>query len=262
MRMWASLATAALFFTLASPVLAACPSADAVSHGLQLESGYSNDSLTQSKGSWNESYLQASQRNGKSSSFYASMANDSRFGVTDPNYEAGAYVAVGPSVLANASGSWSTTHQFLPVSSESVGVDARAGAGYGVQLQFGQRNYPMEVIDLRSVGLDRYAGDSHFAIKLTDAKLSTNPGDDALSETVSYSRMTGCDVESVSVSGGRDVELTGVGNNLAVYHALSYDVNEVHWFSSNFALNAGAGWYVLNGAYNRLEVRLAIRERI
>lgn len=260
MRLFVPIAAAAVI-ALAAPALAACPSSGNGGNGVQVESGYTGSSLTRGHGNWSESYLQAQARNGNNSSFYARFATDSRFGATDQSEEAGAYAALASNVIANIDAQTSAQHNFLPSFAGTADLDIRAQHGYGAQVGYTQRDYTGETVDLANVGADRYAGNDRFAAGFTLARLSTAPGT-ALSEHLSYSRSLACDVETFSVSNGRDVEMTGIGSGLAVYHAISYDINDVHWISRNLALDAGGGWYILNGAYNRLEFRFALRQRI
>ncbi|MDE2481688.1 MAG: YaiO family outer membrane beta-barrel protein [bacterium] len=242
-------------------VRAACPFAEQPAKSVQVEAGTSNDTLTHGRGTWSESALDVVARNGNQNSLYARIADDTRFGSSDPSYEAGAYSALDKHLIADLTASFSPTHAFLPATTESGGLDWRSNAGYGYQVQLAQRNYAAQVASIQTLGADRYVGADRFALGVTLARLTGVPGT-ALSERASFARYLGCDSETFSISAGRDVELTGVGSALAVYRAYSYDANDIHWFTKRFALDAGAGWYVLLGAYNRFEVRVALRERL
>lgn len=258
---FAALALAVVATLFASPAIAACSFAELPAKSVQIESGVTSDGLTQNRGEWNEQYLQAVARNGNQFSVYGRVADDQRFGVSDPSYEVGLYTKLGKNVIADLSGNFSPTHIVLPATVTSGGIDYRMAHGYGVQGHFAERTYPSQNAGIVTLGFDRYAGVAHVGLVLSFARLSTVPGT-AVSETLVLARYFPCDNESISISNGRDVESTGVGSGVAVFKAIGYDLNDVHWISKRFALNIGAGWYLLVGAYDRFEVRIALRERL
>jgi YaiO family outer membrane protein len=240
---------------------AACSLREQPTKRVDLESGVSNDTLTQNRGNWDEQYVTLVDRDGNARSAYVRAADDTRFNQSDPSYEAGTYVSVDPKLILNAIANFSPTHQVLPDSTLQGGLDARTGGGYGYQLEYGQRNFTASTADIGTIGADRYFGVDRIAATVSLARLSGVPGL-AMSEGVTFARYLPCDGLSFSTSTGRDVESTGVGANLAVYHAISYDVNDVHWFTPHLALNVGMGWYLLVGAYDRFEIRIALHERL
>jgi YaiO family outer membrane protein len=253
---------ALLCLLLSGAANAECPFREFPLKNVQVEEGVSSDSLTRDRGTWNETYIQASARDANRRSAYARAASDSRFGATDTVYEAGVSLAASPHLIFNASGSLSPQHQSLPRSTFSGGVDARAGGGYGYQAQYATRAYTAVNSATTVLGADRYFRDRRVALSISFSQLSNVPGT-AVSETLAYARYLPCDNEAISVGSGRDVESTGIGAaQVAVFHTYSYDVNDVHWFSDRFGVNLGAGWYLLSGAYNRFEVRLALRQRL
>ncbi|GAC1390674.1 MAG: hypothetical protein NVSMB31_07790 [Vulcanimicrobiaceae bacterium] len=241
--------------------IAACPFKEFPAKSIVLEGGLSSDALTQNRAAWTEHYLLLSARDGNRRSAYARAAADRRFGTIDNVYEGGVSLAASPHVIFNAAGSFSPQHASLPQSTLSGGLDLRAQGGYGYQAQYSTRAYAAANSASTVIGADRYFRDRRIALAVTFAQLSNIPGT-AVSETLSYARYLPCDNESLSVGSGRDVESTGVGSALAVYHSYSYDINDVHWFSDRFGVNLGAGWYLLGGAYNRFEVRFALRQRL
>lgn len=255
------LATAGAFFALAlcaTPASAGC-TAPASAKTLTVEAGAATDAVTNHQNWWEQS-LTVVARDGNRSSLYGRAASDERFGATDPNYELGAYSALGPHFIGMLDGSFSPTHINLPATTESASLDWRTNGGYGYQAQYAERNYTLQNAGILSLGGDRYAGVNRYALGVTLAGVTGVPGI-ALTMRGGFARYFSCDEESYSVAGGRDVESTGVPGQVAVYKALSFDANDVHWFSQRWGVNAGAGWYLLIGAYNRFEVRLALRER-
>lgn len=256
------LATAGALFAVAlcvRPALAGC-TAPAPTKTLTIEAGATTDAVTHHP-SWAEQYLTVVARNGNHASLYGRAASDQRFGATDPNYELGTYAALGPHLIGMLDGSISPTHINLPATTESTGFDWRTNGGYGYQAQYGRRNYASQNAGITSLGGDRYAGADRFALGVTLANVTGVPGT-ALTMRGTFARYFTCDEESYAISGGRDVESTGVADKIAVYKALSFDANALHWFSQRFGVNAGAGWYMLIGAYDRFELRLALRERL
>ena len=240
---------------------AGCGMAELPAKTVQAEAGVISSSLTGNRASWNETYLQVAARDGNTKSAYARAATDQRFGVSDSQYEGGVSLAASSHLNFNASLAYSPQHQILPQSSLSAGADARTGGGYGYQIQYSARSYATVNADTITAGADRYFRDRRVAVALSFAQLSNVPGT-AVSAGVRYGRYLPCDNESITIATGRDVENTGVGSNLAVYRAYTYDVNDLHWLSPRFAVNLGAGWNLLNGAYDRFEVRFALHERL
>jgi YaiO family outer membrane protein len=228
---------------------------------VQVQTGYSGDELTGGRGAWNESYAQIVDRAGTRNAAYVRAADDRRFGAADPSYEGGAYVAIAPRILANVDASYSPTHQFLADDTLSGSVDIRTGGGYGVQAGYSQRNYPLQIVGITTAGVDRYTGDDRLSAGVSLVRLNT-AGGIAVVESAGYERAFPCDTLRVNVSAGRDVEPTGVGSTVAIFKSFDYDAGALHWFSSHLAVDAGAGWYILQGAYNRFEVRIALRGRL
>ncbi len=252
------LVAAAIFPGL--PAAAACSLGDPATRYVQVDTGASNASVTRGNLPWREAFLQAVARDGNTRSMYVRAARDERFGATDLTYEGGAYEKLAPNVLANVVAGFSPTHAVMPASQLGGGVDVRAADGYGVQAQYVERAYTSQNAGITTLGFDRYAGQAHFLVSFTGAVLSNVPGV-ALSERAGYQRTVGCDDESFAISAGRDVESTGVGTNVAVYQAYSYNASNTHWMNPRLAWQAGAGWDVLVGAYSRFEIRVMLRER-
>ena len=246
----------------ASPIAAraACFDAAQAAPSLSLEAGASNDSLSGNRTAWHETYVEADARSDAKRSVYARAARDERFGFADNVYEAGGYAPLLPNVEANAFASFSPQHSQEPVNTIGGGLDVRSGGGYGVQAGYAERNYAFERAAIVDAGGDRYFGRDRVAVVLTFATLSNAPGT-AMSETLQFGRYLTCDRFSAAMSFGRDVENIAPGS-IAVYPTRSYDVDEMHWFTNRIGVDAGMGWTLLGGAYSRMEVRFAVRERI
>ncbi len=255
------LAFAAIALLTAQPALADCRFAAAPAKTLTAEVGATTSSLTGNRDNWDEQYITIADRSGPTHYTYAHVARDQRFGLSDTTYESGAAFPLAPKLVANAMASFSATHNVLPESTLSAGLDLRGTLGYGYQAQYTQRNYDAAVADIATVGADRYVGDRRFGLTLTAAHLSNVPGI-AMSAGLTYARYLACDTLSFGVSGGRDAENTGIGSNVAIYQAINYSANALHWFTPHTALSLGAGWYILTGAYDRFEVEVALHERI
>lgn len=256
----AAVACAAAVILPGVPAFAACSLGDPASRYVQVDTGASSASVSRGNLPWREQFVQAVVRDGNKHSAYVRAASDQRFGATDPNYEAGVYDAVAPNVVADLTAGFSPTHANVPSSMLGGGVDVRASRGYGVQAQYVERAYTAQNAGITTLGFDRYAGASHVAVALTGAVLSNVPGI-AMSERAGYDRTSGCDQQQFVASAGRDVESTGVGNNVAVYQAYSYAAADTHWMNPHLAWQAAAEWDVLVGAYSRFEVRVSLRER-
>lgn len=256
----AALACAAMVILPGIPTLASCRHGDPPPKYVQFDAGASNASVTKGNQPWREEYLQGQYREGNEHSYYLRAASDSRFGFTDPNYEGGTYQKIASNVIADVVAGYSPTHVQVPASFLGGGVDVRIGHGYGVQANYVERVYTTQNVGITTIGADRYAGVSHVIAAVTGAVLSNVPGV-AVSERVGYQRYAGCDEMSLSASAGRDVESTGIGNNVAVYQAYSYNAQDTHWMNDHYAWQLGAGWDPLVGAYSRFEVRVALRGR-
>ncbi len=242
-------------------LIAACLFTDPPAKRLDVEAGSTSDTLTGNRGTWNEQYLTVATRDGPGHAAYAAVTTDQRFGLDDITYEGGAYVPLAPKLTLDAIASFSPTHQVLPDSALQGGLDLRAGNGYGYQATYAQRNYPSAIADIATAGADRYRGNRHFSVTVTAVHLSNVPGI-AMSADAAYTGYLRCDTLSVAVSGGRDVENTGTGANVAIYQTISYSANDLHWLTPHTALAFGAGWYLLTGAYDRFELHVALHERL
>ena len=256
----AALVCAAVAILSGIPAQAACFHGDPPPKYVQIDAGASDASLSKGNLPWREEFVQAQYREGNDHSYYLRAASDSRFGATDPNYEGGTYQKLSRNVFADVYAAFSPTHSQLPASTIGAGADVRMAHGYGIQASYAERVYTAQNVGISTIGLDRYAGVSHIILALTSAVVSNVPGT-ALSERAGYERYAGCDEMSFVVSAGRDVESTGVGSNVAVYQAYSYNARDTHWMNDHYAWQVGAGWDPLVGAYSRFEVRVALRGR-
>ncbi len=255
------LATVALAVTIPGHVAARCALPPPPTQRVVLQEGASAATLTKGRGNWSGASVLVVARDGNKRSAYVRAADDVRFGEDDNEYEAGTYLAVTPHVIADLIGSFSPQHNVLPASSAQGDLDLRAGGGYGYQAGYATRQYTSVGASIEHVGMDRYFRDLRLAGTITFARLSNVPGI-ALSEGVSMARYLPCDTENFALSTGRDVENVGFGTPPAVYHSLSFSLGDTHRLSSRIGLAIAMGWYGLTGAYDRLEVRVALRERL
>ncbi len=242
-------------------LVAMCQFADPPAKRLDVQAGSTSDTLTENRGTWNEQSLSVATRDGPGRGAYAAVTSDQRFGLSDITYEGGWYTPLATKVLFDVIAAFSPTHQVLPNSALQGGLDLRSGGGYGYQASYAQRNYSSAVADIATVGADRYRGNHHFSISLTAVHLSDVPGT-AMSAGIVYTGYLHCDNLSFALSGGRDVENTGVGANVAIYQQISYTADDLHWFTPHTALGFGGGWYLLTGAYDRFELHIALHERL
>lgn len=260
MRLPSILFFLALAIAATQPALAGCQLAEAPTKSFEVQAGASTDSVTGNRGSWNEQYFVVSQRDGHRAN-YVQVTNDQRFGQSDTTYEGGASLPVNAHLIATAMLSFSPTHLVLPNSVWQTGLDVRGANGYGYQGSYAQRNYTGAIANIATVGADRYVGKDHYSLFITAVRLSNVPGT-AMLAGVTYARYLRCDTLSFALSGGRDVENTGVGSNVAIYQTINYSARDLHWFTPHLAVSLGAGWYVLNGAYNRFQLEVALHERL
>ncbi len=261
MKRWLQPVTIALAVAIPGRAAALCALPPPPTQRVVIQEGASAATLTKGRGAWSGASLLVVARDGNTRSAYVRAADDVRFGENDNEYEAGTYLAVRPHVIADLIGSFSPQHNVLPASSAQGDLDLRAGGGYGYQVGYATRQYTSLGAAIEHVGMDRYFRDLRFAGTLTFARLSDVPGI-ALSEGVSMARYLPCDTENISLSTGRDVENVGFGTPPAVYHSLSLYLGDTHRLSSRIGLAIGMGWYGLTGAYDRFEVRVALRERL
>uniref|UniRef100_E6Q420 YaiO beta-barrel domain-containing protein n=1 Tax=mine drainage metagenome TaxID=410659 RepID=E6Q420_9ZZZZ len=261
MKRWFAFAVASMAAGIPVHVSALCRLPTPPAQRVVVEEGASSAALTKGRGSWSSGSLLVLARDGNERSAYVRAADDVRFGQNDNEYEGGAYLAVTPHVIADIIGSFSPQHNVLPASSAQGDLDFRSGAGYGYQMGYATRQYSTVGASIEHVGMNRYFRDLRLAGNITFARLSNVPGL-ALSEGVSLGRYLPCDTEDFSVSTGRDVENVAFGAPPAVYHSLTFYLGDTHRLSSHVGLDMGIGWYGLTGAYDRFEVRFALRERL
>ncbi len=261
MKRWLAVAAVAFAVALPAGAEAICRIPPPPTQRVTVEEGVSSATLTKGRGSWNSSSLLLEARDGNKRSAYIRAADDVRFGENDNEYEGGAYLALTPHAIADLIGSFSPQHHVLPASSVQGDMDFRAGAGYGYQVGYAARRYSAVDAAIGHLGMDRYFRDLRLAGTLTFARLSNIPGV-ALSEGISLARYLPCDTENIAFSTGRDVENVGVGTPPAVYHSLAIFLGDTHRLTPHVGLNFGVGWYGLTGAYDRFEVRVALRERL
>jgi YaiO family outer membrane protein len=255
------LIAALLAATLASPSPSPSLPASSDPPDVQVEAGWNNDQLTGNRVPWNEQYLNAIVKEGNGLTYYGNISQNERFSRHDTRYEAAVYLPTDTrhsNLMVDAA--FSPQHDVLPASEIEGAYDLRAGGGYGYDGGFDERNYANTNVSIYTAGADRYFGVNQLAYVASFAALKGSPGV-AFSQTMRWSVFEGADRFSVAASAGRDVENTGVGNNVAVFRTFVLDGDALHWFNSQTALHFGIGYDGLYPhAYDRFEVRLGLRE--
>ena len=241
-------------------VLVACLFVDPPAKRVDVEAGSTTDTLTGNRGTWNEQYLSVATRDGPEHAAYAAVTSDQRFGLSDITYEAGAYLPVAPSSRSTPSPPLARLTRCFRIRPSKAASTSEPVTDTVTRQPTRNETIPVRLRTLRRPARDRYRGNRHFSVTITAVHLSNVPGT-AMSAGVAYTGYLRCDTLSLALSGGRDVESTGVGANVALYQTISYTANDLHWFTPHTALGFGAGWYLLTGAYDRFELHVALHER-
>jgi YaiO family outer membrane protein len=229
---------------------------------LDVETGWVHDQLTGNRAPWNDGYLDATLKEASGVTLYGDFSQNSRFSQADTQYNAGIYL---PTDARHSnlmiSGAVSPQRNVLPADEFDTVYDLRAGGGYGCQVGFDRRNYTGTNVSVYTAGADDYFGMNHLVYTASFAALNNVPGI-AFSQSVQWSIYRGQDKVSFTAAAGRDVESTGIDNGVAVYKTLVFDFDDLHWLDRSTAVHFGVGYDGLTpDAYDRLEVRLGLRER-
>jgi YaiO family outer membrane protein len=229
---------------------------------LDVEAGWVNDQLSAGRPPWNAGYLDATFKEASGVVLYGDFSQNTRFSQSDTQYNAGVYL---PTDARHSnlmlSGAVSPQHNVLPAEEFESVYDLRGGGGFGYQAGFDRRNYTGTNVSVYTAGADRYFGTNHLVYSASLATLTSVPGV-AFSQSLQWSIYRGQDKLSLTAGAGRDVESTGVNNGVAVYKTFLFDIDGLHWLDPTTAVHFGVGYYGLEpDAYDRLEVRLGLRER-
>jgi YaiO family outer membrane protein len=237
-RVCASLFVVGLYFAApgnakAAPTPAPSPAPVPVQY---LETGSSHETLTNHYGDWDSTYIRFVRRDtGDLETVYASYESVERYGRHDTQATAGAYFPFAANWLANVEATGSGTHNVLPSSSVTAGIQYGSGGHWYEGVAVRRIEYDAGNVDEQLITLEHYWSNYRFSYVLTLATLAGTGSQAEHSAEVDRYYGTNSSYAGLSFVTGREIDNFGTPV-LATSNVHGWTIAGRHWMNDNWAL--------------------------
>lgn len=217
----------------AAPTPAPSPAAAPVQY---VETGTSHEALTNNYGFWDSTYLRFVKRDTASfQTVYASIESDERYGQRDTQATAGAYFPLAENWLANVEATASGSHNVLPSSSVSAGVQYQSGGHWFEGVAVRHVQYDAGSVDEQLFTLEHYWSNYRLSYELTIATLAgTGTQSEHSAEIDRYYGKNGS-YAGISYVTGREIDSFGTPV-LATSNVHGWSIAGRHWMNGTWAI--------------------------
>lgn len=242
----------------ASPAPTPTPAPDA---SLEYQAGIAHESLSRSHPSWDSRYLRVTQQNAPGEIFYGQFETASRFDRQDDFVTLGAYLPLGPRWEFNLEAGASGTHNVLPASNVTAGVQYASGGNSFEGLALRTTQYDAASVNSGIVSLEHYWKRYRLYYTLTAAHLAAAGTD--VEQSGEIDRYYGSSEKSYVGFGyvtGREIDDAGLPL-LLVSHVDGWNVVGRHWLDTHWSVVYGFGSFEQGNLYTRTGGHVAIDYR-
>jgi YaiO family outer membrane protein len=249
---------------LLAAALAASPAPSATPvpvPSLEYQAGVAHESLSHGYPSWDSRYLRVTQQNAPREIFYGQFETASRFDRQDDVVTLGAYLPLGPQWEFNIEGSASGTHNILPASSVTAGLQYASGGNSFEGLAVRTTQYNAASVNSGIVSVEHYWKQYRLYYALTAAHLAAIGTD--VEQSAEIDRYYGKGEESFVGIGyltGREIDNTGLPV-LLVSHVEGWSIAGRHWLDTHWAIVYSVGSVAQGSLYTRTGGRVGIDYR-
>lgn len=223
---------------------------------VQVEVGSSYEAISGGP-DWRDYWVRVRQPLGPRRAVYGTLLRSERFGVADNQVSVGAEYPLSDAWTANAEGSLSPTHSFLPRWSLGGNAHVALGGGWGARLGGGYSQYTNVTTTSQFGALERSWQRLGASYRLTANQVDGGPTGLSHRLAGSYRYATG---SSITLSGtvGDQRTLFGPGDvRLAATRGVT--LSGLHRVRPGLGLSYAVGWTDHGGVYTRNRVQIGFR---
>ena len=230
--------------------------------GVELETGYSHERLTNGFADWKSVYLEGARYFSGQSAVYMAAQNAERFSLNDSEALAGFSYPASKTISFNAEATNSPTYNFLPRWSALLKAQWEVADGKLIHLGGRHTEYAQSSVDLYLATAEAYFG--NYRASYTFYQSHPQGAGVESSHLLQVNLFYGNNAENsvgLSVSGGREAESVG-GGRIAVSDVQSVTVTGRHWLGESFGITCALIHHKQGELYVNDGIRIGIRLRL
>src|SRR5690349_5447944 len=225
---------------------------------LEMEGGFTHESLTNSKPDWKSIYLEAAHDFAKRQTLYGGVRETDRFDFRDTEMAAGYYHPFTEHFTAQIEGSHSSSHNVLPENSLFTAAAWELSKGWVASGGVRYNQYTDNDSRVLNAGIERYVGSYRVFYGLFNGKPQGAPSASAQRFGMDYyygekSRI------GAAITWGREVEYVGPPTGIITSDVRAISLYGRHWFTPAWAVSWEALRQEQGDLYTRTGVRLGLR---
>lgn len=225
---------------------------------LDIEGGFTHETLTNGKPDWKSIYLEAAHDFAKRQTLYGLVRETDRFDFRDTELAMGYYHPFTEHITAQIEGSHSPEHNVLPENALFAGASWEMSKGWVASGGVRYNQYTDNDSRVLNAGLERYFGSYRAFYAIYNGKPQGAPSASAQRLGIDYyygeaSRL------GVGLTWGREVENVGPPTGIITSDVRALSIYGRHWISPAWAVSWEALRHEQGDLYTRTGVRLGLR---
>ena len=225
---------------------------------LEMEGGFTHETLTNGKPDWKSLYLEAAHDLAKRQTIYGGARETERFDFRDTEVAAGYYHPFTERFTAQVEGSHSSSHNVLPENSLLGAASWELAKGWVASGGMRYNQYTDNDSRVLSAGLERYFGNYRAFYAIFNGKPQGAPSASAQRAGLDYYYGEKSRV-GAGVTWGREVEYVGPPTGIVTSDVRAISIYGRHWLMPAWAVSWEALRHQQGDLYTRSGVRLGLR---
>lgn len=225
---------------------------------LEVEGGFTHESLTNGKPDWKSVYLEAAHDLAKRQTVYGGVRETERFGFRDSEFAAGYYHPFTEHFTAQVEGSHSPEHNVLPENALSAGASWELSKGWIASGGLRYNQYTDNDSRVLNAGLERYFGSFRAFYAIYNGKPQGAPSASAQRLGLDYYYGDKSRV-GIGATWGREVEYVGPPTGIITSDVRAVSIYGRHWFAPTWAVSWEALHHEQGDLYTRTGIKLGLR---
>ena len=225
---------------------------------LEVEGGFTKETLTNDKPDWKSVYLEAAHDFAKRQTLYGLIRETERFDFRDTEIGGGYYHPFTEHFTAQVEASHSSSHNVLPENAAFAGAAWELSKGWVASGGLRYSSYTDNDARVLSATLERYFGNYRLFYGVFNGKPQSAPSASAQRLGADYyygerSRI------GAGITWGREVEYVGPPTGIITTDVRAISVYGRHWFTPVWAVSWEALRQEQGDLYTRTGIRLGLR---
>ena len=225
---------------------------------LEIEGGFTKETLDHGKPDWKSIYLEAAHDLAKRQTVYGGVRETERFDFRDTELAAGYYHPFTEHSTAQVEGSHSSSHNVLPENSLFGAASWELSKGWVASGGLRYNQYTDNDSRVLNAGLERYFGSFRAFYAIFNGKPQGAPSASAQRLGLDYYYGEKSRV-GAGVTWGREVEYVGPPTGIITSDVRAISIYGRHWLTPAWAVSWEALRHQQGDLYTRTGVRLGLR---